>query len=93
MAELKPCPFCGGEAAVHKRRTSCRFYAEHENEIPKHGNLEKVISYADGHKSFVYWKSEYGAWCTDSSCLGRTQRVFSTEADAIEAWNRRADNV
>ena len=96
MADLKPCPFCGGEADVHKRKTSCIFYADSKKEIPLNGTLEKIIQYPDGRKSYAYRKNEWGAWCLDTSCIGRINKVFPSEAIAIEAWNTRnggADNA
>lgn len=54
MPELKPCPFCGGEAKV---------------------------------QSFSHDRTVY---CTD--CNARVQKFFPTREEAIEAWNRRADN-
>lgn len=89
MVELKPCPFCGGEADVHKRRSSCRFYADSKKGIPKNGTLEHMTEYPDGRKVYVYSKSEWGAWCLDTACIGRVGKVFPSKEEAIEAWNRR----
>lgn len=63
MNELRPCPFCGGEARIH---------ASH------HG---------DTHYYQVECGNEYdcGAW--------PTVRVHHTEAEAIAAWNSRAERM
>lgn len=68
MSELKPCPFCGGEAIIiHSPRTgtvlirciSCAAML---------GRITKIVSTFGGK---VY---------------------FEKKQDAIEAWNRRADD-
>lgn len=51
--ELKPCPFCGGNAEM---------------------------------KSYTMF------WVVCDDCLSETT-VYSTEEEAIEAWNRRATDV
>ena len=56
MAELKPCPFCGGEA--------------------------ELFTYGDG---------KFLPKC--SVCWGMIEEWFSSEEEAAEAWNRRADNA
>lgn len=89
MDNLKPCPFCGGEASLYKRRTSCRFYALCEDEIPPNGKLEHVTEYPDGRKVYVYSKNEWVAGCNDTSCIGRSYKAFPSEAAATKAWNRR----
>ena len=59
MAELKPCPFCGGDGVIVKYKLS-----------------EKI--------PFESWR----AYCPKCShCT-----YYREEKDAIEAWNRRADN-
>lgn len=59
--ELKPCPFCGGEAKIH---TSEEFFLIDKKKF-----------------SSVFCKN----------CQA-TSRYFNTSKEAIEAWNRRADN-
>ncbi|MBQ9836514.1 MAG: Lar family restriction alleviation protein [Oscillospiraceae bacterium] len=92
MAELKPCPFCEGESETHRRRSSCRFFADSKKSIPKNGKLERTIEYPDGHKRYEYSKAEWVPRCMDSSCIGRVTKAFPSEEEAIEAWNRRAND-
>ena len=60
--ELKPCPFCGGEAFVYKR------------------------SWSVWHTS----PTDYTVICAD--CRAGVRHYFSKEAEAIKAWNRRAED-
>ena len=64
MAELKPCPFCGGDASL----------MHEEKGINKDGSV--VMCKACGIK---------GQW------IEKSYR-YASDALAIEAWNRRADN-
>lgn len=89
MSKLKPCPFCGGEAEVHKRKSCIRYYAHKKEHIPKNGILQKEIKYPDGEILYEYMKKQVGVWCLDTACIGRVQKVFDSEEEAIEAWNRR----
>lgn len=62
MAELKPCPFCGGKAYISK---------------------EDCYGYDD---------NDYMVFCDKCGLqLGFTMQ-YDTEAEAIEAWNRRCSN-
>lgn len=90
--KLKPCPFCGGSAGTHRRRSSIRYRAYRKEDIPKNGTFLREIKFADGLKIYEYAKAEFGAWCLDTSCIGRVSKVFPSEAEAIEAWNRRAEH-
>ena len=57
MSELKPCPFCGGEATIEDN-----------------GDFVDVS-------------------CKDMFCRGWTSCLeFKTKQQAIEAWNRRAED-
>lgn len=55
MAELKPCPFCGGKA--------------------------EMLNYSP---------SEWLVYCP--ACQGMVEQWRKTEQEAVEQWNRRADN-
>ena len=58
MKELKPCPFCGGEA-------KCYDYAP---------------TWATTHK-----------WVVECSICGANIPIYKIKEEAIEAWNRRAE--
>lgn len=59
MDELKPCPFCGGEAVVTKH-----------------------------HNRFTEWYL-----CSCKKChISQTGSEYGFRFEAVEAWNRRADN-
>ena len=89
MSSLKPCPFCGGEAGIHQRRSSVRHYAERKEDIPASGVLQRKIEYPDGAVRYEYIKKQYVAWCLRTECIGRVFKAFDSKEDAIEAWNRR----
>lgn len=86
---LLPCPFCGGGAEIHRRRTSCRFYTDSKKSIPKNGTLERTIEYPSGEIRYEYRKAEWVPRCLDTSCLGRVGRVFPSPEEAANAWNTR----
>lgn len=80
MTELKPCPFCGGEA---------KFF---------------IKKYRERGLSRGY---DFGIYCTKCdiitpktnyeldlqlSDLGEIEFIKDERAEAIEAWNRRAEN-
>lgn len=89
MIELKPCPFCGGDAEIHRRRTSRSFYADSKQSIPKNGTLERTIERPNGETRYEYRKAEWVPRCLDSSCPGRLGRMFPSPEEAAAAWNRR----
>lgn len=65
MSELKPCPFCGGEAELHQS------YDMDTNEV-------------DG----------WFVWCNNKECeCAPETREHFTEAEAIVAWNTRAERI
>lgn len=75
--ELKPCPFCGGRAAVLNREgedywVQCLF---------RNGD-EAFKALLNKKKNGVLWPI---GGCLASACHS------DTEADAIAAWNRRAE--
>lgn len=67
MQELKPCPFCGGKAAV--------MYGQCDEETTV------AVVCQDCHTGIFRAKSyTWESW------------EFENAADAVDAWNRRADN-
>lgn len=62
MDELKPCPFCGGEAKLHQ------------------------TTYGNNIAAYV-------VWCGNRNCdVSPTTRYRRFRKEAIEAWNRRAED-
>lgn len=89
--KLKPCPFCGNVAELHERYHSIEEVAYKKSEIPQNAKFlyEKV---ATKIRFFVYRRKTYIPRCTDSSCIGRTTKIFFDKDTAINAWNRRSEN-
>ena len=62
MAELKPCPFCGGKAKLRE------------------------TTYGDNIDAYV-------VYCTNRECeVWPSTRYRRFRSEAIEAWNRRAED-
>ena len=89
--ELKPCPFCGGNAELHERYHSIEEIAYKKSEIPKDARFlyEKVTP---KNRIYAYRRKSYIPRCADTSCVGRTTKIFFDKELAIDAWNRRTDN-
>ena len=65
--ELKPCPFCGGEATLKDARNCL------------------VVS----RFSYIF---PFSVGCENKHCEVKPYTLYcDTEAEAIAAWNRRAD--
>ena len=88
MAELKPCPFCGGEAILHYSEYPAKS-CQHKKEIPKGARLVRSVKYPSGSVWYEYRQKAFVPKCMDTKCLGRLNRLFETKAEAIEGWNRR----
>ncbi len=87
--ELKPCPFCGNVAELHERYYSIEEIAYKKSEIPKNAKFlyEKVMP---KKRLYLYRRKVFIPQCTDTSCIGRTTKIFFDKQTAIAAWNRRA---
>ena len=90
MIELKPCPFCGGEAVMHERWDSLSKLVEKKAEVPKTGKIIRSIKYASGKLYYEYREKIFIPQCCNSYCVGRSQKPFKSRVEAIEAWNSRA---
>ena len=66
--ELKPCPFCGGEAMLIANPSIGIVYIQCQSCTAMVGRKRKIIS----------------------SIIGK--EFFENKQEAIEAWNRRADD-
>ena len=89
MAELKPCPFCGGEAFMHLGEFQPKS-VRNKKEMPKGARLIRKSTYPSGETYYEYRAKAFIPRCLDTTCLGRTYRLFETAEQAEEAWNRRA---
>jgi hypothetical protein len=81
MSELKPCPFCGGEAIAHK----CDALGQLKG--------DNYTNYScDGIGYHLVHFNPYGKICPiagddDEGKIG--QFIFDTPEEAAEAWNKR----
>ena len=91
MTELKPCPFCGGEAFMRLGEFPSRS-CTHKKEMPKGARLIKKSTYPSGATYYEYRQKAFIPQCLDTKCLGRTHRLYETAKEAEEAWNRRVSD-
>lgn len=86
MAELKPCPFCGGKARLNYHQT--KYYGQNEIGAKK----IKYTGYIVCNKCLSRGKP-VSVVADNVHCLGwgkeLVERMFPL---AAEEWNRRADN-
>ena len=86
--ELKPCPFCGGDAFIRLGEFPSRS-CEQKKEIPKKARLLRKSTYPSGKTYYEYRQTAFIPQCLNTGCLGRTYRLYETAEQAAEAWNRR----
>ena len=88
MSEMKRCPFCGGEAAIEKLPMLSAISPSASIEGMSGGELEETGEY----RYFVYC-AVCGNFCKRSGYTGKATKSFNTAEQAVDAWNRRADNA
>ena len=90
--ELKRCPFCGGEAEIHKRLETYSETCNKKKDIPEGAKYIRKIERADGSSYCEFRRYVFIARCKDTECIGRIARPYKSENNATEAWNRRTDD-
>ena len=87
---LKPCPFCGGKAELKK--------VEISNGYNRKGVVPPGAVFVEKRETsrgmVIRWKRiGYTIHCNTEHCICQPDRLkYRTEEEAVEAWNRRAEN-
>ena len=86
MAELKPCPFCGGIVSIALCDDEGNLHDEAYREHPYSGlGFMLRHTYEDNPECPI------AGYEDDGGILGGVC-IYDTEKQAIDAWNRRVDN-
>ena len=86
MAELKPCPFCGGKVGLVLCDDEGNMHDEAYREHPYSG-----IGFMLHHAYEENPQCTIARYECDGGSLGGVH-IYDTEEQAAEAWNRRASN-
>ena len=86
--ELKPCPFCGGEA--HLDSIPKIKHTLWKEKIPEYAMLTGEDEYSLERVMFEYGYYLFMPRC--KKCGAAIGATFVNAQKAIEYWNRRADN-
>ena len=89
--KLKPCPFCGGEGVMHMAEYPPK-NVQYKKEIPKGARLIRFAMFPSGTAFYEFREKAFIPQCSDSKCVGRSTKMFTTEDEAVEAWNRRVND-
>ena len=87
MAELKPCPFCGGKVSLALCDDEGNLHDEAYREHPYSG-LGFMLHHAHEENP----ECPIASYECDGGILGGVH-IYDTEEQAAEAWNRRAEVV
>lgn len=96
-----------GRTFPYRGKATCGSEEEAREKLEEYKAIGTVVNYCIGphstqranmKKAKVKWRvaidmRAFIPRCCNSDCLGRTQAMFLTEKEAIEAWNTRSDHA
>lgn len=93
MAELKPCPFCGGKPELIDNSGE-RFYINNVSSRPGR-TLLRIETHPKGTRRtmvnyYVFLVMDWKVHCSTKDCFARNlNKHYPSREEAIESWNRR----
>lgn len=88
MSELKPCPFCGGEATIRREDDMWIVECRHHGWSSKD---DDGCSYAGDISLYVEISGKVNHWTHEIEYAEKD--IDLAKKKAIEAWNRRAERT